>query len=432
MSKSVKDVSALIYDHGLFTELALRLSRDFKKVYYYTPWEKSFPTISDAIIGDGFREIERVGDVWGILPNMDLVVFPDIMHSGLQLHLESMGIPVWGSRKGDKLELQRSWFLKKIRELGLPWGHWALIPGFSKLKEHLQDFEDVYVKISKYRGTSETWHHQNMKLSEPILDQLAVKLGAAKEIIPFVVCDAIPAELEVGFDGFCIDGQFPKIALQGWEQKDKAYIASVQNYEDLPEQVIHVNEAMAPMLKDFRYRNFWSTEIRITDDGTPYFIDPTCRCPSPATEAQLELYDNWGEIILEGAQGNLVDPVPVAKFAVEAMIYHNEDADGWRSVEIPDESRQWVKLYRVCKINGAYHIPPGENKMDEIGAVVGIGDTIQEAIDHLHETVEELKDQPVAIRVDALYDALKEIQEAEKKGIEFSEQEVPEPETALQ
>ena len=432
MGKNVNDVSALVYDHGLFTELAIRLARDFKRVLYYTPWEKSFPTISDSIIGDGFRSIERVDEIWSILPDVDLAVFPDIMNSGLQLHLESMGIPVWGSRKGDKLELQRAKFLKTVDEAGLPVGKWRHVVGISNLRDILNGEEDVYVKISKYRGVSETWHHQNMKLSEPILDHLAVKLGSAKEIIPFVVCDAIPADLEVGFDGFCIDGQFPKIALQGWERKDLSYIASVQNYEDLPKQVVQVNEAMAPLLKDFRYRNFWSTEIRITDDGTPYFIDPTCRCPSPATEAQLELYDNLGEIIWEGAHGNLVDPNPVAKFAVEAMIYHNEDADGWRSMEIPDEVRQWVKLYRVCKINGAYHIPPGENKMDEIGAVVGIGDTIKEAIDHLHETVEELKDQPVAIRTEALYDALTEIQEAEKKGIEFTEQEVPKPETALQ
>lgn len=425
------DRTALVFDHGLFVELAIRLARDFKRVLYYSPWMKGFPTVNDCVIGDGFRSIERVDDIWDVLDEVDVFVFPDIQHSGLQLHLEQMGKNVWGSRKGDKLELQRAKFLKTLKEVGLPVGKWRHVVGLSNLREILKGEDDLFIKISRYRGSMETWHHKDYRMSDPILDQLAVKLGAAKESVPFIVCEPIKSDLEVGYDGFCIDGQFPSIGVQGYEIKDRAFVASVQKYEDLPKEVQDVNEAIAPLLRDYRYRNFWSTEIRI-QDREPFFIDPCCRCPSPATEAQLELYDNWGEIIWEGAQGNLVDPNPVAKFAVESMIYHNEDADGWRSLEIPDESRQWVKIYRVCKINGAYHIPPCENKMDEIGAVVGIGDTIQEAIDHLHETVEELKDQPVTVRTESLYDALKEIHKAEEQGVEFTEQEVPKPETALQ
>lgn len=392
---------------------------------------KGFPTVNDCVIGDGFRTIERVDDIWDVLDKVDVFVFPDIQHSGLQLHLESLGKNVWGSRRGDSLELKRAKFLKTLNQLGVPVGGWEMIRGLSSLRDFLSNHEDQYVKISRYRGSMETWHHQDMKLSDSILDHLAVKLGPAKETVPFIVCDPIKSKLEVGYDGFCIDGQFPSIGVQGYEIKDRAFIASVQDYKDLPEHVRTINEAFAPLLKDFRYRNFWSTEIRIQDD-LPYFIDPCCRCPSPATEAQLELYDNWGEIIWEGSQGNLVDPNPVAKFAVEAMIYHNEDADGWRSLEIPDDIRQWVKLYRVCKINGAYHIPPGENKMDEIGAVVGIGNTLLEAIDNLYEVVDELEGQPITVRTESLYDALKEVREAEKKGIEFTEQEVPKPETAMQ
>lgn len=425
------DKTALVFDHGLFVELAVRLARDFQKVYYHSPWMKGFPCINDCVIGDGFRTVDRCDDIWAVLDEVDVFVFPDIQHSGLQLHLESISKRVWGSRKGDSLELKRGKFLKTLDGLGLPVGAWDVVIGLSDLRKYLEDHEDVFVKISRYRGSMETWHHQNMRLSESILDQLAVKLGPCKDVVPFIVCDSIKTDLEVGYDGYCIDGQFPSIGVQGYEIKDKAFIASVQNYEDLPEHVRTVNEAMAPILADFRYRNFWSTEIRVQQDR-PYFIDPCCRCPSPATEAQLELYDNWGEIVWAGSNGELVDPSPVARFSVEAMIYHNEDAEQWRSLEIPDEIRQWVKLYRVCKAGGAYHIPPSEHKMDEIGAVVGIGDSIQDALDHLHNTVETLKDQPVSIREDSLYDAIKEVRQAEKKGIEFTEQEVPKPETALQ
>lgn len=263
------DRTALIFDHGLFVELAIRLARDFKRVLYHSPFEKGFPVVNDCVIGDGFRSIERVDDIWDVMDDVDVFVFPDIQHSGLQLHLEKMGKHVWGSRKGDKLELQRAKFLKTLKEVGLPVGEWRHVVGMSNLRDLLKDEEDLFIKISRYRGSMETWHHKDYRTSEPILDQLAVKLGACKEIVPFVVCCPIKSDLEVGYDGFCIDGQFPFIGVQGYEIKDRAFVASVQRYEDLPEQVRAVNGAMSLLLKDVRYRNFWSTEIRIPSIPLP-------------------------------------------------------------------------------------------------------------------------------------------------------------------
>lgn len=423
------DATALVFDHGLFVSLAERLSRDFKKVYYHSPWEKGFPLLNDCVVGD-IPNVVRVRDIWAVIDEVDVCVFPDIQHAGLQLHLESMGKKVWGSRKGDRMELSRRDFLEKLKEIGLPVMDWKWIFGLEELKEELQQRDDLFIKISRYRGSMETWHHQNWKLSEPILDELAVRFGPLKNDVPFIVCDPIHTDLEVGYDGYCIDGKFPSIGVQGYEIKDRAFIASVQKYEDLPEFVQTVNEKMAPVLGEYRYRNFWSTEIRIQGDK-PYFIDPCCRCPSPATEAQLELYDNWGEIIMAGAEGTLVDPEPVAKFSAEAMIYHNGDSDKWRTVEVNPDFVRWVKLYRPCFVDGAFRIPPCEHNMDEIGAVVGIGNTIQEAVDHLHETVNSLKDQPVSIRSDALYEAVKEIRKAEEQGVEFTDQKVPSPESVM-
>lgn len=425
------DKVCCVVDHGLFMELALRLSRDFKKVYYYTPWEKGFPLVNDCVVGDGFGDIVRIDGFWDLLDEINCFVFPDIQHGCLQRHLALHGKSVWGSRHGDSLELKRAHFKEVLEAFNLPVGPWKSIIGLPDLRDYLRENENKFVKISKYRGCMESWHHINYELSEPTLDHLAVVFGLTQDAIPFIVEDPIETDIEVGYDGYCVDGEFPQIGLQGYETKDRGLIASVQHYADIPDEVTSVNKALSPILGDFNYRNFFSTEIRVKD-GKSYFIDPCCRCPSPCIEIQMELWENLGEIIFNGGLGKLVDPVPKAKFGAVAMIDHKKDCKEWRTLEIPDAIRQWVKLYFACKHNGLYGIPPFPHSCDTIGAVIGIGNTIQEAIDHLKSNADQLDSDYLDVHTDALYEGLQSIQEAEKKGIEFTDQPVPKPETVLQ
>ncbi len=103
--KEVSQVTALIFDHSLFLPLARKLAKTYKRVLYFSPWEEGFPTLNKCIIGDGFPDIERCNDIWRVKNEIDVAIFPDIQHSGLQLELESQGIAVWGSRGGDSLEI---------------------------------------------------------------------------------------------------------------------------------------------------------------------------------------------------------------------------------------------------------------------------------------------------------------------------------------
>lgn len=426
----VSSKTVLCVDHGLFLPLAIKLAESFQRVLYYSPFEKGFPILNDCVLGDGYENVERVDDIWENLKDVDLFVFPDLQHSGLQLHLESLGKRVWGSREGDDLELRRS-FLKKTQEkLGLEVPDYKTITGIANLRTYLKAYEDQFVKISRYRGVMETFHHLTYEQSQPILDHLAVMFGPLQNEVPFLVEGPIKTDIEVGYDGWCIDGEWPDTGLQGVEAKDKALIASVQEYKDMPEEVTSINEALSPVLKKYRYRNFLSTEIRVADK--PFLIDITTRAPSPGIEIHMELWRNLPEIIWHGANGEMIEPKATAQFGVECMIDHTGNEDRWRVLEIPKEAEPWVKLYSACKHNDLHCIPPFPHSHDTIGAVVGIGDTVEDAIAHLKSTVELLKDQPVSIHVDALYDILKDIHSAEKKGIEFSDQAVPEPEVALQ
>ena len=98
---------------------------------------------------------------------------------------------------------------------------------------------------------------------------------------------------------------------------------------------------------------------------------------------------------------------------------------------MPDHVKQWVKLFGACKVGNLYAIPPMPHLGNSIGAVVGLGDTILDAIDDLNEVVDALGNQPITIDRSSLMDTLRVIEEAEDKGIEFSDKELPKPEEAV-
>ena len=63
--------------------------------------------------------------------------------------------------------------------------------------------------------------------------------------------------------------------------------------------------------------------------------------------------------------------------------------------------------------------------------ICGSGDTIEGAIDDLKDSFEELSDRPVSIDPAGFADLLRDIEEAQKEGMKFSEGKIPEPEIAV-
>ena len=98
------------------------------------------------------------------------------------------------------------------------------------------------------------------------------EFGGVSEKIVFIVQEPIPDAVEVGYDGFSIDGKYPGKSFQGYELKNELYLGSWLESDEMPEMVIRVNEAIAPVLKKLGYRNFIASEIR-----DEFFIDITPR-----------------------------------------------------------------------------------------------------------------------------------------------------------
>jgi hypothetical protein len=422
----------LIFDHGLFTTLAERLARPdgFGRVLYHSPFEEGFSKLNSAILGYGLPGVERCNDIWVVKNEIDCAIFPDIEHAGLQLELESQGIPVWGSRKGDTLELLREKFHAALERVGLDVPKFRVCTGMTELRSFLKDNAGpFFIKISKWRGSFETQKFRSWKLDEGLLDIWAVKFGPAKEIVPFMVFDPIETELEIGGDTFGIDGQWPDLMLHGDENKDKAYIAAVTKREEMPQQLQEVLDAFSVILKDYRYRNFWSMEVRVKDDKA-YFGDATTRAPQPATPSQLENIKNLPAVIYAGAQGELLQPEFEQPFTCEVIVNMKGDRHAWGVTEVPDSLKRWLKLPNSCELDGLRCFPPDEQHGEAIGWMVAIGATVEEMIETMKQQIKELPDG-MSADVQPLGELLTIVKEGEKVGIEFNG-EVPGPEVVME
>lgn len=431
--KELSQITACVFDHGLYIPLARHLAKTYKRVLYYSDWETGFPTINGCIIGDGFPEgdIDRCDDIWKLKDEVDVWIFPDIYHAGLQLELESQGRLVWGSRGGDSLEIKREMFHRILGELGMDVPQFTPIMGLTELRNHLMDKEDKFVKISKYRGSMETKKFRNYDLDKGLLDEWEMEFGPAGEQIRYLVFDKIDTELEIGGDTFCIDGKFPSLMLHGLESKDEGYLGAVTKRDEMPDCLQEIFECFTDILKHHHYRNAWSMEVRcVVEEALNYFIDPCCRFPMPGTSAQFNAFSNYAEIIYHGASGELVEPEKNCAFVAECVLTMKGDPWAWGKMRFPKELEDHANLSNCCMIDGAICWPPDEHHEEEIGWLTATGDTIEEVVDKIKELVEFLP-EGVSCKNQSLGTLIKEAREAESKNINFTDQEIPRPETAV-
>ena len=427
--KPINDVTFLVVDCGLFLPLALRLAEQAKRVIWHNPDRRGFPSLRQACIGDGFEQLESTLDYWPLLPDVDCVVFPDIGNPGLQSHLEQMGMPVWGSRFGERLETGREYFLKRLGDLGLDVPKHEVIIGLDALRDHLREVEDVYIKVSRWRGDFETTHWRNWAMDSGWLDMEAVNFGPLKNSIHFLVFETIDTNLEIGGDTFCVDGQWPDLMLNGIEGKDKTFMAAVTKRGEMPEQIQEIMAALSPEFSHARYRNQFSMEVRVVDDAS-YFIDPTCRGGMPSSASQYRLWENFPEIVWAGANGELVEPEPRHMFSIECQLTAKCEKDTWITVELDPQLIEHCALSYCGFIDGCYVFPPDEIHHGELGWFVVTGNDPSELLQEAKDLADLLPDQLNA-DVESLSHVISEVADMQREGIPFTRKEMPEPSEVL-
>lgn len=417
-----RDTTILVYDNGHNIEVAIRLSKDFKRVMYYTSWSQGgFPERNLYEIGRNIPGVERIENFWESVDEADVVMFTDIYTADIQDNLRKQGKKVWGGSYGEELEFHRAELKELLTALDLDVNEYKIVKGVTELENELEKEDDAYVKLSMFRGLSESKHWQGKELTNHWLLDIKHKLGALGEQQEFIIEKPIDSKIETGIDTYCIDGKQPTIAMAGIEIKDQLYGARMVAYKSLPAQLTSVNEALLPVLSDFGYRQFLSTEIRITKDKS-YLIDITTRCPEPPGPLQQLMWKNYSEIILAGANGQVIDPVFDEEYGVEIIMKSDNAEKNFQPIMFPEKYRDNIKLKNFTIIDGTYYVIPIPLELQEIGSVVATGTSLDDAMNKAKKIIEEIKGDGLELHTEKFDGELKEeIAEMEKVGIDFLE-----------
>jgi hypothetical protein len=415
MMEDLKDKSVLVFDSGSYTPLAERLSREFGTVKYYSPWEANgFPKSVFDLIGKGIKGIKRVNS-WLEHLDEDLYVFTDVYYVAEQNYLRSLGKNVWGSGKTSWMELDRFALREWEDKEGMPVPETHTYEGAEELAKKIKKGE--FIKISKYRGDTETFKYYDKERSEIRLKEMELHLGGSVKTFPFLVEEKIDG-IEIGSDAYVVNGELPKYQMYGIEIKDSAYLGKVVNLERLPEQIRYINEKLSKVFKKEKTSCHWSNEMRIDKTGEPFLTDMTMRMPCPPYQLHLEMIDNLGEIMYYGSQGAMMQPKYNSRYGAVAIMKSDFAEENWMAVKIPEKSKRWVKLMNWCKIEGVDYALP-INGFSEFGAVIGTGNTMREAKENCIKNAEGIEGDSLIIELNELDSAEEQISKMKEYKINF-------------
>ncbi|HAJ79610.1 MAG TPA: hypothetical protein DCO75_07545 [Fibrobacteres bacterium] len=396
---SYKNKSVLIWDSGTFFHLAQKLAQLFGNVYYYSFWQSQSPKSNMSAVGVGFEDqgIYRVDFPFDVIDEVDLIVFPDVYSGDVQVFLSDNDYRVFGSRHGDKLELDRKFQKEFCKQNGIPIGPYIEINGIDELKEFVKNNDDIWIKTSgMYRGDegAETFHSKNHEQGRPHIHRMEVEVGIRKDLITWI-CEKPIEGIEDGYDGYSIDGQFPQKNIYGVEVKDKAYLCKVIN--KVPDHIKLVNDKLSAYFKEQQYRNFFSTELR---DGK--LTDPCCRAGSPPSEIMMLMIKNIADVIYQGAGGELIEPEFDHKYGSQLIVYSDFAKMDWTSVQFPEEYADNIKFKNLAYIGDRLYFVPNISPFPQIGAVVAEGDTTDEAIEKCKQIAESIEGFDLRVFPEAL------------------------------
>lgn len=398
---ALKGKTVCVIDCGLFSSLAEKLAGTAGRVIYWTPWIEAFVKDSALQIGVGLPGVERVKYWEPLKKKIDLFVFPDCYFGPIALDLEEQGYPVWSSRMGENLELDREDAKQKMAKLGIPIGAWARVDGMYELRTYLQEHDNVRVKLSFTRGDMESFHSPSYKLVKPRLDKMEHDLGPRAEEKSWICEESIDDAMEIAYDGYSVDGQFPKEAMWGVEIKSSSYLGIWSDYDKMPWQITACNEALSDYLKAVRYRNWMSLEMRVDRKGTPWVIDPCMRFGNPPGALCLEMYKNLPDILWEGADGKCIDPVGSDRYGCQIVMHSSWSEREWQPVYFPKDLRKHVKLVNATVKKGIDYVIPGPDFSSAVGSIVATGKTPQEAIEKCKAIGKEIEGYGLEIETDS-------------------------------
>jgi len=421
---NLKSKICIVYDFGMFFNVAEALAPYYGQVLYHMPRPSNFPTMESARIGYGYPNIKPIDedDLWEAIDKKpDLIVFPDTGDAGLQCKLRREGHRVYGSGCGEKIELDRDFAKKEFKKLGLLVNDYKVFTDVDKLRAYLEANEDVWIKLSYWRGIKESFHHRNWKESETWWMNLSLKLGPFRHHFEEIIVEKpIPGKVEVGTDRFFTNGGFLEYGLQGIEVKNQCYIAKVTHADKFSPVLAEIDKIVTPLYKQHDIRSCISTEVRVPKKNIGYYIDATMRSGFPPMSSVLKAFGNPAEIFRAVAGNEDVDMEIDYNYVAEIILNSESPIKEPQSVKFPAEHVDNVKLKAPCIIDGLHYILAPEEGASVIGTVVCGGDTLQEAIDGVIEIARTVESDGIYFKEKAFDEALEDLKAAEKVQAAFN------------
>lgn len=421
MSKAnLKDKTILVWDFGSFTYIAEKFAQDYGRVLYYAPFDESFPKHNKFVIGKGLKNVEKVESFWDHYHDIDIWYFSDLYQGQFQSWLKEQGKIVFGSGMGSEMELYRDLMKQHQKELGLELNDYKVIQGLDSLREYLKDNDDKYVKSNMLRGSMETWHHDTYKLSIPILDEMQHSFGIFKNDQVFIVETPIRDAVEYGYDGFCVNGKYPSKTMFGIEVKDSAYCTVFTDYSKLPNPIKDTNDKLSDTFKNYNYTGWYSNEMRSFSRDKGILTDITCRNAEPPTSLAIEMLEDYSMYVWQVANEIVPDVKSKFKYGAQIIIKSVWAKEEPQAIYFPSQYKDYVKIKNLVIQDDIYYYVPQEGvKMEEIGAVIGMGNTLKDAIKQAKDIAKQVKGYCLKINGDALDETEKEIEKLTKIGIKI-------------
>ena len=411
--------SVCVVDNGIFSELATTLAQSFGKVYYTSPWVSDFPSSHKTELAEGFAEFDRVPDIWEIVDDVDLFVFPDLYQGPLQEYLVSQGKRVFGCRNGDELENFRAEAKEHFASLGIPQAPYEVVQGVDALRKYLKSRgeDKVWIKISLTRKDTETFPSVGYELVKNRIDQFEADLGPMAKNMEFLVEDDLPETLDVAIDTFCADGLYPDTVVIGNEVKGEAYLGAVKQWDELPRQLTNIYDKLSPTLEKYQYRCLISLESRCQGNKV-WLCDPCTRAGSPPFEVQLNWITNLPEMLWEIADGKMPEPKYAGKYGFELIIHSDWAPKHPLRVEFPEEYRDKIKFRYASQFKDGLWIMPQDGG-PRIAAAVTTGNDIEACFEECKEIAGSLNGIQVETFTRAMVDLRENLKKLSSWGISF-------------
>ena len=411
-------LKALVIDNsGNNIETAVRFMRDCTSVKFATYAGSEM----GGLIGRNLDGIERVDDPIAHIDDADFIFCPDVGSGEMVEFLKKHDYPVAGAGSVERLETDRKYARQYQAKSGLPLQHTVFVKGVTELRKFCQGNKNYFIKVdNEWRDVSESFLHTDYKNSEPRIDYISFKTGPYKEDVLFV-CEDVLSGVEPGTDGITFDGELVFPTMAGYEVGKKSYLARVYKApDDFPDAFWQIHDGLSDEFKKRKTRFFYSAEFIIKPNGKPYLLDPTMRMASPGgVSLQTELIDNFTDVCYDLATGKIPKPVFKYKYGIAVPLETPESLKTFVNVAFPDELRQWVKFFHVCKKGQDYYSIPTTPPDPVVCCVVALGNTVEQTIKLVKERIDQVKGNGIKGDESGLSKVEELIAEGKEVGVDF-------------